>query len=61
VVRRATVCAPRRRGISNLRAGSGTPLTAIFENSSHMAFVEERERYMRVAGDFLARVEARSG
>jgi hypothetical protein len=33
----------------------------IFEDSSHMAFVEERERYMRVAGDFLARVEARSG
>jgi proline-specific peptidase len=32
----------------------------IFEDSSHMAFVEERERYMRVAGDFLARVEARS-
>ena len=33
----------------------------IFEDSSHMAFVEERERYMRVAGEFLARVEARSG
>jgi proline-specific peptidase len=31
----------------------------IFEDSSHMAFVEERERYMRVAGDFLAWVEGR--
>jgi proline iminopeptidase len=31
----------------------------IFENSSHMAFVEERERYTRVVADFLARVEAR--
>jgi pimeloyl-ACP methyl ester carboxylesterase len=33
----------------------------IFENSSHMAFIEEREAYIRVVGDFLARVEARPG
>jgi proline iminopeptidase len=31
----------------------------IFENSSHMAFIEEREAYLRAAGDFLARAEAR--
>jgi len=31
----------------------------LFEDSSHMPFVEERERYMRVVGDFLARVESR--
>jgi pimeloyl-ACP methyl ester carboxylesterase len=30
----------------------------IFENSSHMAFVEERESYIRVVEDFLGRVEA---
>jgi proline iminopeptidase len=33
----------------------------IFEDSSHMAFSEERESYIRVAGDFLARAEARAG
>jgi proline-specific peptidase len=32
----------------------------IFENSSHMAFIEERELYLRAVGDFLARAEARS-
>jgi proline-specific peptidase len=30
----------------------------IFENSSHLAFVEERDTYLRVVQDFLARVEA---
>jgi proline-specific peptidase len=30
----------------------------IFEDSSHMAFIEERERYLGVLGDFLARAEA---
>jgi proline iminopeptidase len=32
----------------------------IFEDSSHMAFVEERERYIQVVGDFLTRAEAGS-
>ena len=32
----------------------------IFENSSHLAFVEERERYIEVVSDFLTRIEARS-
>jgi proline iminopeptidase len=33
----------------------------IFENSAHVAFIEEREAYIRVVDDFLARTEARSG
>ncbi len=33
----------------------------IFENSSHLAFIEEREPYLRVVEDFLARVEGRAG
>ena len=33
----------------------------IFEDSSHLAFIEERERYLRVVEDFLARIEARPG
>jgi pimeloyl-ACP methyl ester carboxylesterase len=32
----------------------------IFENSSHMAFIEEREAYIRVVEAFLGRVEAGS-
>ena len=34
---------------------------AIFEDSSHLAFIEERQSYIRVVADFLARIEARSG
>lgn len=30
----------------------------IFENSSHMAFIEEREHYIEVIEDFLARAES---
>jgi proline iminopeptidase len=30
---------------------------AVFEESSHMAHLEERERYMRVVSDFLVRTE----
>jgi len=30
----------------------------IFENSSQMAFIEEREASMRMVEDFLGRVEA---
>jgi len=30
----------------------------VFEQSSHLCFVEEQDRYIQVAGDFLARVEA---
>lgn len=30
----------------------------LFEESSHTAFIEERERYMQVLGDFLTRVES---
>jgi L-proline amide hydrolase len=31
----------------------------IFENSAHMAYLEEPERYLQVVGEFLQRVEAR--
>ena len=34
---------------------------AIFEDSSHLAFIEEREAYIRVVEDFLTRIEARAG
>ena len=34
---------------------------AIFEDSSHLAFIEERESYLRVVEDFLNRIEARAG
>ena len=30
----------------------------IFEQSSHLAFVEEREAYIRTVNNFLDRVEA---
>ena len=42
-------------------AGTDRPATHCgppTENSSRMAFVEEHESYIRVAEDFLARVEA---
>jgi pimeloyl-ACP methyl ester carboxylesterase len=29
----------------------------IFEQSSHLAFIEERERYVGVVADFLARAD----
>jgi pimeloyl-ACP methyl ester carboxylesterase len=32
---------------------------AIFEDSAHMAYLEEQERYLQVVGEFLQRVEAR--
>jgi hypothetical protein len=32
----------------------------IFDKSSHVAFIEEREAYIRVAEGFLGRVEAGS-
>jgi pimeloyl-ACP methyl ester carboxylesterase len=41
-----------------LAEGLGDAELVIFENSSHMAFIEEREAYIRVAEAFLGRVEA---
>ena len=41
-----------------LHGGPGMPHDYRSENSSRMAFVEERESYIRVVEDFLGRVEA---
>jgi L-proline amide hydrolase len=38
-----------------LKAGIAGAEWVVFEDSSHMPHVEERERYMRVVGDWLAR------
>jgi len=42
-----------------LAAGIGGAELVIFEESSHLAFIEERERYLQVVGDFLAQTESR--
>ncbi|MBO0769884.1 MAG: proline iminopeptidase-family hydrolase [Actinobacteria bacterium] len=49
----------RPQHLATLADGIRDAELVIFENSSHMAFVEERERYIQVIDDFLARVEAR--
>jgi L-proline amide hydrolase len=41
---------PLRDGIPNCE-------WVLFEESSHMPFVEERERYMQVVGDWLGRYD----
>jgi proline-specific peptidase len=48
----------RPEHLAVLAAGIDGSELAIFEDSAHMAFIEERERYMRVLADFLARVDA---
>jgi proline-specific peptidase len=45
--------------LATLAGGIRGAKLVIFENSSHMPFVEEREPYLRAVGDFLARAEAR--
>jgi L-proline amide hydrolase len=42
-----------------LRDGIRNSDWVVFEDSSHMPHVEERERYMQVVGDWLARHDAR--
>lgn len=44
--------------VAVLAAGIAGSELAIFENSSHTAFIEERELYLHTIDDFLARVEA---
>jgi L-proline amide hydrolase len=48
-------CTPRLAGV--VHRGIGGSKWVVFEQSSHTAFIEERELYMRVLDDFLADVE----
>jgi proline iminopeptidase len=49
---------PEHLGV--LAAGIAGADLVIFENSSHLAFIEERTRYLAVVGEFLVRAESRS-
>jgi proline-specific peptidase len=51
-------CTPRQA--ENVHRGIPGSEWVVFENSSHMQFVEEPERYLEVLDDFLTRVEAGS-
>jgi proline iminopeptidase len=46
--------------MEDMRAGMTDAELVIFEESSHMAFVEEREAYMATMNRFLDAVEAKS-
>ena len=48
---------PEHLGV--LAAGIGGAELVIFEDSSHLAFIEEPARYLQVVGDFLAHAESR--
>ena len=48
----------RPEHLAVLAAGIADCELVIFENSSHLAFIEERDRYLRVVQQFLGRVEA---
>ena len=50
-------CTPKL--VEPLHAGIAGSEWLIFENSAHMSYLEEPERYLAVVGDFLERVEAR--
>ena len=43
--------------VEPLRAGIRGAEWVLFENSAHMAYLEEPRRYLEVVGDFLRRVE----
>ena len=51
---------PRPGATSSTRASPGSELVT-FEDSSHMQFVEEPERYRELVAGFLDRVEQRIG
>ncbi len=48
----------RPEHLAVLAAGIDGSELAIFEDSSHMAFIEEHARYIEVVADFLARADA---
>jgi pimeloyl-ACP methyl ester carboxylesterase len=50
-------CTPKL--VEPLHQGIAGSEWVIFEDSAHMPYLEEPERYLRVVGDFLLRVEAR--
>jgi pimeloyl-ACP methyl ester carboxylesterase len=45
-------------GAEAIRAGVPQAELVVFEESAHMTFVEENERYLEVVRDFLARKRA---
>jgi proline-specific peptidase len=49
-------CTPKQAEI--VHRGIAGSEWVVFENGSHMQFVEEPERYLEVLDDFLTRVEA---
>jgi proline iminopeptidase len=51
----------RPEHLAVLASGISGAEIVIFENSSHLAFIEERERYLDVLASFLAKVDAASG
>jgi pimeloyl-ACP methyl ester carboxylesterase len=50
-------CTPKL--VAPLHEGIAGSEWVLFEDSAHMPYLEERERYLQVVGDFLERVEAR--
>jgi proline iminopeptidase len=50
-------CTPRL--VEPLHQGIAGSEWVIFEDSAHMAYLEETDRYLQTVGDFLERVEAR--
>jgi proline-specific peptidase len=50
-------CTPRQAKV--VHEGIPGSEWAVFEDSSHMQFAEEPDRYLEVLDDFLTRVEAR--
>jgi pimeloyl-ACP methyl ester carboxylesterase len=47
--------------VEPLHGGIAGSEWVLFGESAHMPYLEERERYLQVVGDFLDRVEAREG
>ena len=52
-------CTPKL--VEPLHEGIAGSVWVLFENSAHMAYLEETERYLETVGGFLERVEARPG
>ena len=57
---RAATTSARRRSSSRSRDGIPGAEWVLFEESAHMPYLEEPERYLEVVGGFLERVEAQT-